>query len=191
MSKRKNVGVAGDISIWARFKWHTHRNAELLKIAYVNIQVVRIMNENDLSFQVCRTSDDFKSAEDGYQAVLEGLGRNIISKIGNVELGKNVQVFIRNRENKVVGGAIGNIFGGWLYVSLLWVEVSLRNKGNGTKLLKILENEAIKVGCKYAHLDTYSFEAKPFYEKNGYILFATLENYPEGHSKHFLKKKLL
>jgi len=148
------------------------------------------MKENDLSFQICRTPDDFKSAEDGYPAVLEGLGRNIINKIGNVELGKNVQIFIRNRENKAVGGAIGNIFGGWLYVSLLWVEESLRNKGNGTKLLKMTENEAVKLGCKYAHLDTYSFEARPFYEKNGYTLFATLENYPEGHNKYFLKKEL-
>ena len=149
------------------------------------------INENNLSFQVCRTSDNFKSAEDGYQAVLEGLGRNIVSKIGDVELGKNVQIFIRNKENKVVGGAIGSIFGGWLYISLMWIEESLRNQGYGTTLLKMMENEAVKLGCRHAHLDTYSFEAKPFYEKNGYTLFASLENYPEGHSKHFLKKKLL
>lgn len=149
------------------------------------------INENNLSFQVCRTSDDFKSAENGYQAVLEGLGRNIISKIGDVELGKNVQIFIRNKENKVVGGAIGSVFGGWLYISLMWIEESLRNQGYGTTLLEMMENEAVKLGCRHAHVDTYSFEAKPFYEKNGYTLFASLENYPEGHSKHFLKKKLL
>ena len=152
---------------------------------------MKVINENNLSFQVCRTSDDFKSAEDGYQAVLEGLGRNIINKIGDVELGKDVQIFIRNNENKVVGGAIGSVFGGWLYVSLMWVEESQRNQGYGTKLLKMMEDEAVNLGCKHAHVDTYSFEAKPFYEKNGYTLFASLENYPEGHSKHFLKKKLL
>jgi len=143
-----------------------------------------------LSFQICKTADELKSAEDGYRAVLEGLGRNIASKTGDTELGRRVQILIRNRESRVVGGVIGLAFGGWLYVSLLWVEESLRNKGNGTRLLKMVENEAAKLGCKYAHLDTYSFEARPFYEKHGYILFATLDNYPEGHSKHFLKKKL-
>jgi len=148
------------------------------------------MNEDGLSFQICKTPDDFKSAEDGYQAVLEGLGRNIISKTGNKELGRTVQIFMRDRENRVVGGVVGYVFGGWLYVSLLWVEESLRNRGNGTKLLRMIENEAMKLECKYAHLDTYSFEARPFYEKHGYTLFATLDNYPEGHSKHFLKKKL-
>ena len=149
------------------------------------------MNDSNLSFQVCRTSDDFKSAEDGYKAVLEGLGRNIISKIGDVDLGKDVRIFIRNEENKVVGGAIGSVFGGWLYISLMWIEDSLRNRGYGTKLLEMMENEAVKLGCRHAHVDTYSFEARPFYEKNGYTVFALLENYPEGHSKHFLKKKLL
>lgn len=148
------------------------------------------MDDSSLSFQICRTTDDFKSAKDGYQAVLEGLGRNIVRKTGNPELGTTVQIFIRDKENKVVGGVIGQVFGGWLYVSLLWVEESLRNKGNGTRLLKMIENEAVKFGCKYAHLDTYSFEAKPFYEKHGYTLFATLDSYPEGHCKHFLKKKL-
>jgi len=116
------------------------------------------ISENNLSFQVCRTSDDFKSAEDGYQAVLEGLGRNIVSKIGDVELGKNVQIFIRNKENKVVGGAIGSVFGGWLYISLMWIEESLRNQDYGTTLLKMMENEAVNLGCKHAHVDTYSFE---------------------------------
>jgi GNAT superfamily N-acetyltransferase len=77
-----------------------------------------------------------------------------------------------------------------LHLGLLWVEESFRNKGNGTKLLKMIENEAVKLGCKYVDLDTFSFQAKPFYEKHGYTLFATLDNYPEGHSKHFLKKKL-
>jgi len=149
------------------------------------------LNDSNLIFQVCRTSDDFKSAEDGYRAVLEGLGRNIISNIGDVDLGKDVRIFIRNMENKVVGGAIGSVFGGWLYISLMWIEESLRNQGYGTKLLEMMENEAVKLGCRHAHVDTYSFEARPFYEKNGYTVFASLENYPEGHSKHFLKKKLL
>jgi len=157
---------------------------------YTSIQTVELLNNSDLLFQICKTTDDFKSAEDGYRAVLEGLGRNITKETGNMELGRTLQIFIRDRENKPIGGVIGHVFGGWLYVSLLWVAESFRNKGNGTKLLELVENEAIKLGCKNAHLDTYSFEARPFYEKHGYKLFATLNNYPEGHSKHFLKKEL-
>jgi GNAT superfamily N-acetyltransferase len=148
------------------------------------------VDKGDLTLQICRTPGDVESAKDGVKAVLNGLGRNIVSKLGDVDLGRTVEIFLRNKKKEVVGGVVGNIFGGWLYVSLLWVDESLRNMGNGTRLLRMIESEATKLGCLNAHLDTYSFEAKPFYEKNGYTLFATLGDYPRGHSKHFLRKRL-
>jgi hypothetical protein len=39
-------------------------------------------------------------------------------------------------------------------------------------------------------LDTHSFQARPFYERRGYEVFATLDDFPRGHQKFFLKKKL-
>jgi GNAT superfamily N-acetyltransferase len=134
--------------------------------------------------------DDSKSAEDGRRAVLEGLLRFNKNKTSNMEPPKAIPIFMRDGKNQVVGGVIGYVYAGWLHIEFLWIEESFRNKGNGTKLLKMIENEAVKCGCKYVDLDTFSFQARPFYEKHGYTLFATLDNYPEGHSKHFLKKKL-
>jgi len=149
------------------------------------------LSEKGLFFQVCRTPAECESAKESYQTILGGLGKNIIARTGKADLGRPVQIFLTKRRGETVGGIVGYLFGGWLYIQLFWVEESLRNKGYGTKLLRMIEDEAIKSGCKHAHVDTYSFEARPFYEKHGYTLFATLENYPEGYSKHFLKKKLL
>jgi hypothetical protein len=39
-------------------------------------------------------------------------------------------------------------------------------------------------------LETHSFQARPFYEKCGYKVFGTLEDYPPGHAKFFLRKRL-
>jgi hypothetical protein len=39
--------------------------------------------------------------------------------------------------------------------------------------------------------NTYDFQALLFYERLGYEQFAALEDYPPGHSRHFLKKRLL
>jgi len=39
-------------------------------------------------------------------------------------------------------------------------------------------------------LETASFEARPFYEKLGYEVFAALEDYPPGHTKFYLRKRL-
>jgi GNAT superfamily N-acetyltransferase len=131
-----------------------------------------------------------KATQDAEMVLIEGLGNNIIEHIGNVELGKSIKIFVRNKADEVVGGVIASVFGGWVYISLLWIEESLRNLGYGTRLMDLIETEAIELGSQYAHVDTYSFEAKPFYERLGYELFATLEDYPKGYSKYFLKKRL-
>jgi hypothetical protein len=47
-----------------------------------------------------------------------------------------------------------------------------------------------KQGCQGAHLDTFSFQAKGFYEKLGYRVFGELEECPAGNSRFYLWKKL-
>ncbi len=149
------------------------------------------MEECRFSIHLCDHQQEIEATQEALMTVLDGLGRNIIKVLGNVELGRSLRIFIRNQEDQVVGGLIADMFGGWVYVGLLWVHESMRHQGYGTKLMTLLEGEAIRQGCKYAHLDTFSFEARPFYEKLGYELFGTLEDYPEGYCKYFLKKRLV
>ena len=52
------------------------------------------------------------------------------------------------------------------------------------------EREAIRRGCRTIWLDTFTFQARGFYERLGYSVFGTLEDYPPGHSRFFLKKSL-
>ena len=146
--------------------------------------------EYTVSVHVCRTWQDRSAIQKDLGVIYEGLGTNIIEQTGITELGVSVLAFLRDSAGHVVGGVVGDIFGGWIYVSLLWVEKQLRGKGHGTHLLQTIEQEAVNLGCQHAHLDTYSFEARPLYEKHGYEVFATLDNYPSGHSKYFLKKRL-
>ena len=143
------------------------------------------------TYHLCLTQKEIEDTGQDMNVMLEGLGQNILENLGNVELGKSIRIILRNGENKTVGGITGDMFGGWIYISLLWVEKALRNQGFGTQLLNRLELEGARLGCKYAHLDTYSFEARPFYERAGYEVFAKLDDYPRGYSKYFLKKTLV
>jgi hypothetical protein len=56
--------------------------------------------------------------------------------------------------------------------------------------MKRAELYAVERGCTDAFLDTFSFQARPFYEKLGYHVFGTLENYPTGHQHYFMTKQL-
>ncbi len=147
---------------------------------------------NDFTFVTysSREKHDLEILRKGMSTITSGLGNNIIEKTGITELGQSVGVIMRNNVDEIVGGVFGNTFGCWLYISLLWVEKTLRNQGYGTRLMKIIETESVNMGCTNAHLDTFSFEARPFYERLGYELFAVLDDYPKGHSKYFLKKRL-
>jgi len=148
------------------------------------------MDDHRFSTYVCDDLQQMEATDSLVVPVLEGLGKNIQKQIGNVRLGSSVRIFICDPQDRVVGGILADLFGGWAYISLLWIDEPLRNRGLGTRLVTMLEQEALRLGCTHAHLDTYSFEARPFYEKLGYELFATLEDYPAGHCKHFLKKTL-
>lgn len=99
-------------------------------------------------------------------------------------------VFARDADDALCGGALGKLNWNWLHVSLLWVAPAHRRTGLGARLLARIESEARDRGCEHAHLDTFSYQARPFYEAAGYSCFATLENYPPGHSRHFMKKDL-
>ena len=148
------------------------------------------MDNSELTFLICKTPEQMQFAGQAEMTLLEGLGNNILEHLGNVELGQPIRIFIQNQAGKVVGGIIANCFGGWMYISLLWVDKSLRNLGYGGRLVQMAEAEAIQLGCTHAHLDTYSFEARPFYKKHGYQLFAALQEYPPGYCKYILQKSL-
>jgi len=56
--------------------------------------------------------------------------------------------------------------------------------------ITIAEREAIARGCGSAFLDTFSFQALPFYVSLGYKVFGELADYPLGHRRYFLRKSL-
>ncbi len=101
-----------------------------------------------------------------------------------------VHLFIRDETGAVVGGLLGGTYWGWLYVEILWLSDDVRHQGWGTRLLAEAERIAIERGCHGAHLDTMDFQARPFYERQGYSVFGIIDDMPLGHQRIFLKKKL-
>jgi GNAT superfamily N-acetyltransferase len=100
-------------------------------------------------------------------------------------------IFLKDERGAMLGGALGHVWGGWLDLDTLWVAEPFRGQGYGAKLLRAAEDEARMQGCRGVFLTTFSFQAKPFYEKFGYEVVADIPGYPNGHSNHVLKEMLL
>ncbi|MEA9393566.1 GNAT family N-acetyltransferase [Acerihabitans sp. TG2] len=126
-----------------------------------------------------------KDIEDIRQPLFK-FNRQHIGSIDRIPLA----VFTFNDIGSKVAGLVGSTFGNWLNIDYLWVADQLRGEGMGSKLMHAAEREARARGCLYARVDTLSFQARPFYEKQGYQVQMTLNQIPEHHQWYFLTKVL-
>ena len=124
------------------------------------------------------------------RAVLDGLNAHNEAAAGPHGYRTLTLSVRRPGEDRPAGGLVGQVFYGWLYVRLLYLPEDLRGRGLGAALLRRAEAEARARGCVGVHLDTFSFQARPFYERQGYTVFGTIEDHPPGHRRHFLMKRL-
>ncbi len=91
---------------------------------------------------------------------------------------------------EVIGGLSGETIYRWLAIQVLYVPPGLRGRGIGTALLRGAEDEARARGCCGIVVNTFSFQARPFYERLGFAHFGTLENCPPGHRCFYLAKRI-
>ena len=143
-------------------------------------------NAND---QLTVTSEPNPSATD-LEVVKDGLLAFIVEHIGIEPRSGSLNLFLRDPPGQVIGGLLGGWRWGWLYVDKLWIHADYRKLGGGSRLLTAAEAQAAAAGCTDAVLDTFSFQARGFYERHGYVVYATLEGFPPGHRQFFFHKRL-
>ncbi len=127
----------------------------------------------------------------------DDLRRFLSDNVINVNLARTgisewhpVGFFLKNARGEWLGGLTGHVWGGWMHVNFVWVSEFLRGRGHGSRLLDAAESFAVARGAVAATLETHSFQAPDFYAKRGYTVFGRLDDYPPGHSKLFLHKRL-
>lgn len=103
------------------------------------------------------------------------------------------QPFSLTRTDPATGAAsslVGMVDFNWLIVQFLFVPEPLRRRGNGTTLMHRAEAIARERQLVGVWLDTFGFQARPFFEKLGFTVFGTLEDHPVGDRRHFMSKRL-
>ena len=103
--------------------------------------------------------------------------------------GTKTSNFLAFDDDKLIGGAIGFVEYNWYFLDLLYIDKEYRNQDIGTNLLKQIEEFARKERLTGIRMETWDFQARGFYEKNGYTVFGEIEDCPPGTSCYFLKKE--
>lgn len=101
-----------------------------------------------------------------------------------------LRLFVRDENGTIVGGLIADVYFGWTFVKILWVDERLRGHGLGAELMRRAEEAARELGCTGIWLDTFTFQAPDFYRKLGFEEFGRLDEYPPGFSRHYFRKML-
>jgi GNAT superfamily N-acetyltransferase len=96
---------------------------------------------------------------------------------------------LRDAADALQGGLYGATMWGWLMIDGLWVAAELRGRGLGTQLLNAAEAIARTRGCRGVWLGTFDFQARAFYERRGYRVFAELPDFPAQHRHLHLAKR--
>ena len=99
--------------------------------------------------------------------------------------------YVLKDNNKIIAGINAIIYHwGILFIDEIYVSEAYRHQRLGTYLMDKVEQEALAHGATLSHVDTFDFQAKDFYLKQGYEIFGVLENCPPNHNRYYLKKKL-
>jgi GNAT superfamily N-acetyltransferase len=89
--------------------------------------------------------------------------------------------------NQLNGGLLGATGWDWLHIDVLFVAPEQRNRGLGRTLVNAALQAAKRRGCLGAYLDTFDFQAKDFYRKLGFEVFAELADFPRGHTRYWMR----
>lgn len=127
------------------------------------------------------------------ELIIDNLVNYNLSKVPQIQKKPFIYInrVIKNNEGKVIAGINSKMYC-WncLYIDSLWVDTDFRKMGFGVKLLNEIEKTAEKEGCKLIHLDTFDFQAKDFYIKQGYEIFGVLNDCPNNHRRYYMKKNI-
>jgi GNAT superfamily N-acetyltransferase len=101
-----------------------------------------------------------------------------------------LSAFARDDAGTVIGGAVGRTWGECCELRFLWVATSQRGQGLGSRLVRAFERRAAERGCRLVYLETFSFQARPLYERLGYTAVLEITGFAEGVAKSMMTRVL-
>lgn len=94
------------------------------------------------------------------------------------------------RDEGLKGALIAKTFWGSFHIKHLYLDADCRGQGIGKQLMKQALEKAKALGCRFAFVETLSFQALDFYKSLGFSEEFVRHGYDKGVSFHYMKKAL-
>ncbi len=122
------------------------------------------------------------------ESTIMGLMQNVQATMAPTDF-QPLGATIYDDNQELIAGVYGFLSPHWLYVDTLWVAENCRGQKWGQRLMVALEQSALQQNIKQAFLGTADFQARGFYEKLGYDVVATYQQFGD-HSNFIMTKQL-
>ena len=116
---------------------------------------------------------------------------SLVPKVLDIEGEEMICKKVVDKDGNIIAGCTGYIYPwGMMYIDDMWVDEKYRRQELGSNALQAVEKVAKEKGCYLITLGTFDFQARPYYLKHGYTVFATHKDCPKGHEDYELFKRL-
>jgi|SRR5687768_11211723 len=132
--------------------------------------------------------DEHPRPED-FRTIVDGVRTFNRERTGE-EWPRPVACYIRDEQKRIIAGVQGTLWGRSMHIDAVWVDEQHRGTGYGSKLMKTIEDYALRHVHPLVYLETTSFQALPFYLGLGYEVFGELDEISKDHTLYFLKKEM-
>jgi GNAT superfamily N-acetyltransferase len=124
------------------------------------------------------------------QAVQHGLAEYNEWKVGYIDARPLAALLQDPETGETLGGMVGRTSYGVLFIDLVWLPATVRGQNIGRDLLRMMEREGARRGCRSGFLYTLTHQAPGFYERHGWTEFGRISCDPPGTARVFMTKTL-
>ena len=101
-----------------------------------------------------------------------------------------VRLDVRDQDDHLVAGIRAYVFLYWMHTDVLWVAQEQPGRGLGSRLLGMAEAQGKALGARNVKLETFEWQARAFYIKQGYTEYGRIDDYVAGQYMAHMKKPL-